>query len=539
MSEEPAQRSQAGSAPSAQTLLSFAASQIRGSATLLALVLRQLPAPKAPQPPEPAPPQANWEPLRVLQPRVAYGAGRALRFFGRFGVVLALTVGVLLLPTPATLSEEGHRALAVFVFTGSILALEPVSLPIAALMIPVVQVALGLADTTLAFETFSRPVVFLILASLFLAEGLRKHGLTRRLALGTIVATGGGVSMILLGLMGIAALFSMWVENTATAAMLLPVALTISKQVEDPKRARPLLVLLALGIAYGASLGGMATIMGSASNAVASGFLAQISPWTFFDWMRYGLPALLLVFPATYFVLNRLVATDVRQLEIETVRQQVRDMGPMSNRERELLYTLGAAAALWIGGASIEKTLGLPASLLSAATVAVLAVAYLAIRGILDWEDVKGVSWGIFLVIGAGLSLGQVLSRTGATDWIATLITPLIDLPLFIRLLLMVTLTAFLTDLMNNTTIAAVFVPVLISMAQSDPAISAVELVLPATMATTFGYSLPSSSGRMALLAASGLVNRREMLSNGVIVTLVSAVILATFFFVLTLLGWI
>ncbi len=539
MSEEPAQRSQAGSAPSAQTLLSFAASQIRGSATLLALVLRQLPAPKAPQPPEPAPPQANWEPLRVLQPRVAYGAGRALRFFGRFGVVLALTVGVLLLPTPAGLSEEGHRALAVFVFTGSILALEPVSLPIAALMIPVVQVALGLADTTLAFETFSRPVVFLILASLFLAEGLRKHGLTRRLALGTIVATGGGVSMILLGLMGIAALFSMWVENTATAAMLLPVALTISKQVEDPKRARPLLVLLALGIAYGASLGGMATIMGSASNAVASGFLAQISPWTFFDWMRYGLPALLLVFPATYFVLNRLVATDVRQLEIETVRQQVRDMGPMSNRERELLYTLGAAAALWIGGASIEKTLGLPASLLSAATVAVLAVAYLTIRGILDWEDVKGVSWGIFLVIGAGLSLGQVLSRTGATDWIATLITPLIDLPLFIRLLLMVTLTAFLTDLMNNTTIAAVFVPVLISMAQSDPAISAVELVLPATMATTFGYSLPSSSGRMALLAASGLVNRREMLSNGVIVTLVSAVILATFFFVLTLLGWI
>ncbi len=204
-----------------------------------------------------------------------------------------------------------------------------------------------------------------------------------------------------------------------------------------------------------------------------------------------------------------------------------------------MLYTLGAAAALWIGGASIEKTLGLPASLLSAATVAVLAVAYLAIRGILDWEDVKGVSWGIFLVIGAGLSLGQVLSRTGATDWIATLITPLIDLPLFIRLLLMVTLTAFLTDLMNNTTIAAVFVPVLISMAQSDPAISAVELVLPATMATTFGYSLPSSSGRMALLAASGLVNRREMLSNGVIVTLVSAVILATFFFVLTLLGWI
>ena len=105
-------------------------------------------------------------------------------------------------------------------------------------------------------------ILLLILASLFLAEALRKHGITRRLALSTIVGSGGGISMLVLGLMSIAALFSMWVENTATAAVLIPVALTIAKQLPDPKKARQLLVLLVLGIAYSASLGGMVTIMG-------------------------------------------------------------------------------------------------------------------------------------------------------------------------------------------------------------------------------------------------------------------------------------
>ena len=144
--------------------------------------------------------------------------------------------------------------------------------------------------------------------------------------------------------------------------------------------------------------------------------------------------------------------------------------------------------------------------MLSAATVAVLAVGYLAVRNIINWEDVKGVSWGIFLVIGAGLSLGEVLSRTGATDWFASLIAPLIiGPPLIVSLLLLVFLSALFTNILNNTTIAAVLVPILISVAASDTSFNAVQLVLPVTLATTFGYSLPSASSRMALIAASGI----------------------------------
>jgi sodium-dependent dicarboxylate transporter 2/3/5 len=288
----------------AQAFIAHTGRTIQGSLELLRPILDRLDGEKKEAQAQTAP-EITFEPLRVLQPKVVGGVQRAFGIFGRFGIVAFLTTIVLLLPTPEGLSPAGHRALAVFVFTGSILALEPVSLPIAALMIPVAQVVLRTATAPQAFETFSRPVVFLILSSLFLAEALRKHGLTRRLALGTIVASGGGANMLLMGLMGIAALLSMWVENTATAAVLIPVALTISKQVPDPKKARGLLVLLVFGIAYGASIGGMATVMGSASNAVASGFLSQIRPWAFMDWMKYGLPAFLLVLPLTWWLLSR------------------------------------------------------------------------------------------------------------------------------------------------------------------------------------------------------------------------------------------
>lgn len=521
-------------------LLRFIAHFLEGVISLLRPPIQQLPDRSSSIKSPPLGPVQKFEPLRVLTPRVALGARGVTRFLGRFGIVLLLTVVVLILPTPAGLSPEGHRALAVFVFTGSILALEPVSLPIAALMVPIAQVALGVADAPQAFETFSRPVVFLILAGLFLAEALRKHGLTRRLALTTIVASGGGISLLVLGLMGIAALFSMWVENTATAAVLIPVALTISRQLPDPQHARRLLVLLVLAIAYSASLGGMATIMGSASNAVASGLLAQIQPWTFLDWMVYGVPSFILVFPLTWWLLLRLVKSPVKRLDIEPVRQKVAELGSIGRSEREIMWTLAIAIVFWVSGSFIEPLLGLPETLLSAAMIAVILVAYLAIRNIIDWEDIKGVSWGIFLIIGAGLSLGETLSRTGATEWFAGLIVPMIKgPPLLVSMLLLVYLSALLTNIMNNTTIAAVFVPILISLAQIDPSFDPVQLVMPVTLATTFGYSLPSASGRMSLIAASGIVERGDMMRYGLILTLVSSAVLGVFFYILAVLNLI
>lgn len=478
------------------------------------------------------------ETIARLQPAIEAGV-QTVFDLGRFSVVIGLTIFTLLLPPPRGLSPEGHRALALFVFTGGILALEPVPLPIAALMVPVMQVALGIADATTSLGAFSSPVVFLILGSLFLAEALSKHGLSRRFALWAIAQSGGKVSLLLLGLMGIAALLSLWVINTASAAVLIPVASAIARQVPDPTRGRRLLVLLIMGIAVGASVGGMGSIMGAAPNAVAAEWLARIGPWSFLDWMKFGLPAAILLLPLSWWLLSRIIPVDVDELNLTSVKQEIAQMKGLSRHEVEILVILGISAFLWVTGSYLETALGMPKTLLSSAVVAIGAVFAMSIRFIIDWDDIKGVSWGIFFIIGAGLSLGEALQRTGASEWFAQILTPVVgNLSTPIVLSILVILSAILTNLLNNATIAAVFTPVLISLSQSK-GLDPVFLILPTTLATTFGYSLPSASARMALIYGTGVLTRSEMMRYGFLLTLPSAIVLIGFFILLSLLNWI
>jgi sodium-dependent dicarboxylate transporter 2/3/5 len=182
----------------------------------------------------------------------------------------------------------------------------------------------------------------------------------------------------------------------------------------------------------------------------------------------------------------------------------------------------------------------LPSTLFSPAVIAVVTVAYLSMRGVINWEDVKGISWGFLFIIGAGLSLGEALSRTGATDWFANLIGPIIiQPPVLVSLLFLVLLSALLTNVINNATVAVVFVPMLINIAQSSSAFTPLQLVLPVAFATTFGYSLPSASGRMALISTLGIIDRKEMIRCGLVLTVISSIILAVFFYSLLILNWI
>lgn len=460
------------------------------------------------------------------------------RLKGRFAIVIALTLLVLLLPTPRGLQSAGKAALAAFTFTGSIFTLQPVSLPFASLMVFVSMVALGVSDAGQAFQALSNPIVVLILGSLFIAEALRKHGLTRRLALRSVVASSGNVRSLLLGLMSIAALLSMWMENTATAAVLIPVAMTIANQIDDRDQAREVTRLLGLGIAYGASLGGMVTITGSASNAVASGFLAKIVSWTFVDWLKYGLPAFIVTFPITWWTLQSLVEVSLSRMDISLVREELKNLGSVRPVEWEIIIIMNITVALWIAGPYMEALLGLPATVMSPSVVSLAAVAYLSIRGIIVWEDVQGVSWGMTFIIGAGLALGDALTRTGATSWLTILITPLLTgAPFFLGLLSLVFFGALLTNVINNATVAAIFTPILIIIAHQNPSVNVLQLVVPLTLATTFGYSLPSASGRMALISATGIVERRDMIRVGIVVTAVSSLVLTVLFYVFSLVG--
>ena len=480
--------------------------------------------------------QRRITPLAILQQPLQAGV-RKVFDLRRMLYVVALTVGVLLLPTPAGLSIAGHHALALFVFTGAILALEPAPLPIAALMVPVAQIALNIDKAPGAFSPFGSPVLFLILGSLFLAEALRKHGLTRRLALYAILRSGGNFRHLTLGLMLVTGLLSMWVLNTATTAVLIPVAITIAQRIQRPEDAQRALAILILCIAYSSSIGAIATIMGSGENAIASGLLDQsmIGGFGFLDWMKYGLPLVVILLPLSWFLLLRAIPAPAIVIDTEPVRQELERSGGLSAAEREILIVLAGSVTLWIAGSTIEGWLQLPATLLSSAVVAIGAVALLSIEEIVDWNDLKGVNWGVFFVIGAGLTLGEALDKTGANAWFASILAPMLEgLPYLAILTLLIVIGFILTQFMNNVTLGAILVPLLITLGEAS-GIPPMRLVLPTIIVVAIAYMFPSASARMTLVAITGAVESKEMMRAGIMVGIPSAVVILIFFYLLSM----
>lgn len=471
-------------------------------------------------------------PLELLQ-QPLQAARRKVFDLRRFLLVLAVTGIVLLIPAPPGMTPEAHNAMALFVFTGMILSLQPVPLPIAGLLVPIAEVALGIDKIGGAFAPFADPVIFLILASLFLAEALRKHGLTRRFAIYAIVYSRGHLHRLVFILIALTAMLSMWVLNTATAAMLIPVAISIAQQIRDPDDAKRMLAVLVLAIGYGASIGGIATPMGSGENAIASGQLNQVMNFDFFAWMAHGVPVVLGLIPITWALL--LYAFRVPNARIETtpaLRELVRGRA-LTAAEKEILGVLALSIGLWVFGATIEKTLHLPATILSSAVVAILAVGLLSIEDLIDWNDLKGVNWGIIFVIGAGLALGDALDKSGASQWIVSVIQPVLqNLPAVIVLALLIASTFVLTQFMNSVTYGAILSPILVALAVSSHVVPT-SLVLPFVFTLALCYCLPNSSARMTLVAVSGAVDSKQMLRTGLLVGIPSALFVFVFFLVL------
>lgn len=480
--------------------------------------------------------QRRLTPLEMIQYPLK-ATRQAVFDLRRFFIVLALTGVTLLLPFPPGLSEEGQRAVALFVFTGSILALEPAPLPISALLVPVAQVALGIDNVSGAFSAFAQPSLFLVLSSLFLAEALRKHGLTRRLAIYAIISSGGSMSRLLFNVMLMTTLLSMWVLNTATTAVLIPVALTIAQHVPQPDQARRAVATLVIGIAYAASLGGMATVVGSGENAIAAGYLNVIKPFTFMDWSIYAVPLVLILLPLTWWMLMSAMKMPQIKIDIMPVLREFVRLGPFSETQIKILLVLGLCVFLWVFGGYVEDLLNLPQTLLSSAIVSIVAVAFLSVSEVIDWNDLKGVNWGIFLVIGAGFTLGDALQKTGASEWFASILAPImIGLPFAVVLFALIGVGFAMTQFMNNVALGAIFSPLLISIAQAS-GIEPVRLVMPVVLSMGIAYVLPAASARMTLVAVSGAVSRQEMSRTGILIGLPSVLIIGAMFLLLSALG--
>jgi sodium-dependent dicarboxylate transporter 2/3/5 len=461
-------------------------------------------------------------------------AQRSIKILLPFLVLLLLTV----LPLP--LDQQVQYALAIFVCVSMLWTFGGLPLPVTALLVPVLLTFYGIFGTDDALMPFADPVVYLLMGGLIMAEAFRKHGVDRRLAYSIVASFGGDVGKILLSFMLVAAVLSMWISNTATVALMIPVVLGIAARAGEEKGRLSILFLLGVGI--GSAIGGMATITGSAPNAVASSLLAQRlaeegATWTFVDWMKIGLPTSMGLLGLSWVVLRRIFPVRTAHINIASVRKELVEMGGLSPGEKKTLGIFFPTVILWVAGADIGAMLGFPASFMSAAIVALSAAVLLFASKTLDWQDARSISWDIFLIIGAGLALGEGLQQSGAADWMAGVLVSLTgDLHIFFIMLVVSLVSVAFSNFMSNTATAAILAPILIGMSDElmvDPKL----LVLVCALSVSISFITPIGTPPFTLIYSTGIISRRDLARSGLRVSLPAVFVIASLVYLMVRFG--
>jgi len=458
--------------------------------------------------------------------------------FRTWVIITVITVVILLLPTPSGLDGQGHLGLAVLFFAGALWVMEPIPLQVTGLIIPVSLILTGILSAEEALTPFAAPVVFLLLGSLFMAEALRKHGLTRRVALNLIVLFKGEPKLILLGIMLVSAFTAMWVFSTAVVAMLLPVCFTIASLVKEEDRSQIVTVFI-MGLVVSSTLGALSTILGASSNAVAAGSLAELRPWSFIDWMKYGTPLSAVFVPFSWLVLILTVYPDIEPIDEELIQENFQAKEPMTGAQKRIIYILLTAIVFWIGGPVIEMWIEISGDFFHSVTVSLLAASALFISNIITWQDAKQVNWGVYLITGAGLALGKGLHVSGVSAWAGGLLdTGLHGLPYPVLAGSLILGTALISNTVSNTTVVAILAPIMADTA-TNLAYTPVQLMLPMAFGATFGFILPSASTRTALVYASGEIDNKDMMKIGSMITFPLVILTMVYFTLLYSLGWL
>lgn len=403
-----------------------------------------------------------------------------------------------------------RAGLAIFVLVGGLWMTQALHLSVTALLVPLLAVLAGLMDLRTALASFAHPIIFLFLGGFALAAALQQQGLDRRLALAVLRLAAGRRSRAVALLFGLTALLSMWISNTATAAMMLPLALGLLADDDGPRER----AFVLLGVAYSASIGGIGTLVGSPPNAIA----AAQAGIGFAEWMRIGVPLVLLMLPlmagVLYLVLRPRLAAAVAAPEPPGAGR------PWTRPQRITLAVFGLAAAGWIGAAPLGRALGIGADVDSA--VAVAAVIALVAGGAIGWPEIeRRIHWGVLLLFGGGLALSGVMAASGASAFLAAALTSALHgAPTVMLLLAVVTFVVFLTELVSNTAAAALLVPIFLGVAAAlglPPPLFAAAIAVSASCA----FMLPVATPPNAIVYATDEVPQATMMRCGLVLNLV------------------
>ena len=440
------------------------------------------------------------------------------RALAALGCLLAAALTYQLAPADHALAA----GLALFVLIGSLWVSQALPLSVTALLVPLVAVLVGLADTGTALRSFANPVIFLFLGGFALAAALQHQGLDRAMAL-AMLRLAKGRRVIAVGLLfAQTAALSMWISNTATAAMMLPLALGLLRQ-GDAESSTPAgsaeKVFVLLGLAYSASIGGVGTLVGSPPNAIAAA-QAGIS---FAQWFAFGLPIVVIMMPVMIGVLYLLLRPRLGgHLQISAARLE------WTSARVATVVIFGLTAIAWIASAPLSRMLGIEGDFDS--IVALTAIVALVVSGCIGWNEIeKGTQWGVLLLFGGGLALSSVMSSSGASRYLAELLLAGLEGAPFLLLMLgVVAFVVFLTELVSNTATAALLVPIFLGVSGVlglPPPLMAAAIAVSASCA----FMMPVATPPNAIVFGSGHVPQSAMMRCGLVLNFASIVAISAF----------
>jgi sodium-dependent dicarboxylate transporter 2/3/5 len=450
----------------------------------------------------------------------------------------ALCILMMLSPAPTGLSDVGWTTAAIGILMAIWWATEAVPIAVTSLLPLALFPVLEVVSIQDAAVPYGNKVLFLFLGGFIIAFAMQRWDLHRRIALTVLQAVGGNGRSLVGGFMVASASVSMWVMNTSTTMMMLPIAVSvitvIHKSVDglNERRKKDFQYSLLLGVAYGATIGGMATLVGTAPNAILVGFMADTygTQIDFARWMLVGLPLTVLMLPLAWFVLTRLAF----KVDFKTsgegraeLRRMKDELGPMSTPEKRVAMVFLVIAATWISRPLLAQLPGLQGLDDSGIAIAGAIALFVIPSGdkrdplLLRWSYAEQLPFGVLLLFGGGLSLAARVADTGLAAWLGSALEAVGSLPLPVIVILAATLIIFLTELTSNIATTTTFLPVVGAVAIEagfDPIVVAV----PVTFAASCAFMLPVATPPNAIVFGSGMLTIPKMVRAGMMLNVAS-----------------
>ena len=472
---------------------------------------------------------------------------------GPLGFLLLLLMSGPLYPGGGAPPHGALRVAAVAFLMAVLWVTEALPIPATSLLPLVLFPVLQIAPAAAVAPEYADKLIILFMGGFFVALTLERWHLHRRIALRVILAIGTRPDRLVLGFMVAGATLSMWISNTATTLMMLPIALAVLQRMEerspDDPRNRPVGVALMLGLAYACNVGGLGTPIGTPPNLIFMAQHAKAFPnagISFLDWMIMAVPMVVVMIGVIWVLITRVVNRVDRDLVMgdpEELRAELRSLGPLSIPERRVLVVFVLTALLWVfrkpillGGLSIggwSHWLGLQHHV-DDGTVAIAAAAVLFLlpagkehpkERLLDWETAERIPWGVLLLFGGGLALAEGFALTGLSHWIGVQLGALAGLPTWLLIGLSCFVVTFLTEVTSNTATTTLLMPVLASVCL-EQGVDPMHLMLPAALSASCAFMLPVATAPNAIVFGTGRVRMLDMVRCGVMVNLIGVVVI-------------